>query len=106
MPHGNAWLAQRQAEHCALTRLVAAMQAAPGRAVQGTGCRSAAKATAAHQAIRRLVKRGEPATFRAVQREASVSHAGQHSRGVMGAQTVAVDELREAGAVTLPKWRI
>jgi hypothetical protein len=29
----------------------------------------------AEQAIRRLVKRGEPITFQAVQREASVSHA-------------------------------
>ena len=32
-------------------------------------------ATAADQAIRRLVKRGEPVTFQAVQREARVSHA-------------------------------
>ena len=29
----------------------------------------------AEQAIRRLVKRGDPITFQAVQREASVSHA-------------------------------
>ena len=29
----------------------------------------------ADQAIRRLIKRGEPITFQAVQREASVSHA-------------------------------
>jgi len=37
--------------------------------------KSEAKAHAADQAIRRLVKRGEPVTFQAVQREASVSHA-------------------------------
>ena len=37
MPEDNVWLAQRQAEHAALTRLLAAMQAAPGRAVQGAG---------------------------------------------------------------------
>jgi len=37
--------------------------------------RSEAKAHAADQAIRRLVKRGEPVTFQAVQREAGVSHA-------------------------------
>ena len=32
---------QRQAEHAALTRLLAAMHAAPGRAVQGAGCGAA-----------------------------------------------------------------
>lgn len=37
--------------------------------------KSAAKAHAADQAIRRLVRRGEPVTFQAVQREAGVSHA-------------------------------
>jgi hypothetical protein len=37
--------------------------------------RSEAKAQAADQAIRRLVKRGELITFQAVQREADVSHA-------------------------------
>jgi hypothetical protein len=37
--------------------------------------KSAAKAAAADQAIRRLIKRGEPVTFQAVQREAGVSHA-------------------------------
>ena len=41
MPADNVWLAQRQAEHAALTRLLAAMQAAPGRAVQGAGCDTA-----------------------------------------------------------------
>lgn len=44
MPAGNVWLAQRQAEHAALTRVLAAMHAAPGRAVQGAGCASAAPA--------------------------------------------------------------
>jgi len=38
MPADNVWLAQRRAEHDALTRLLAALQAAPGRAVQGAGC--------------------------------------------------------------------
>jgi len=37
--------------------------------------KSDAKAQAADQAIRRLVRRGEPVTFQAVQREAGVSHA-------------------------------
>jgi Family of unknown function (DUF6262) len=37
--------------------------------------KSEAKAASADQAIRRLVKRGEPVTFQAVQREAGVSHA-------------------------------
>jgi hypothetical protein len=37
--------------------------------------KSKAKTDAAEQAIRRLVKRGAPVTFQAVQREAGVSHA-------------------------------
>ena len=37
--------------------------------------KSQAKTQAAEQAIRTLVKRGEPITFQAVQREAGVSHA-------------------------------
>lgn len=37
--------------------------------------KSHAKAEAADQAIRRLIRRGEPVTFQAVQREAGVSHA-------------------------------
>jgi hypothetical protein len=37
--------------------------------------KSTAKTAAAEQAIRRLIKRGEPITFQAVQREAGVSHA-------------------------------
>jgi hypothetical protein len=41
--------------------------------------KSAAKATAAEKAIRALVKRGEPVTFQAVQREADVSHAFLYS---------------------------
>jgi len=41
MPADNVWLAQRQAEHAALTRVLAAMQAAPSRAVQGAGCSTA-----------------------------------------------------------------
>jgi hypothetical protein len=38
MPNDNVWLAQRRAEHAALTQLLAAMDAAPGRAVEGGGC--------------------------------------------------------------------
>jgi hypothetical protein len=38
MPEDNVWLAQRRAEHAALTRLLAAMGDNPGRAVQGAGC--------------------------------------------------------------------
>ncbi len=37
--------------------------------------KSAAKTKAADQAIRVLIKRGEPISFQAVQREAGVSHA-------------------------------
>ena len=37
--------------------------------------KSAAKTAAAEQAIRRLIKHGQPITFQAVQREAGVSHA-------------------------------
>jgi integrase len=38
MPEDNVWLAQRRAEHAALTQLLAAMATNPGRAVQGAGC--------------------------------------------------------------------
>lgn len=48
-------------------RRVATLQAA-------ADAKSQAKARAAEQAIRALVKRGEPVTFQAVQREAGVSH--------------------------------
>jgi CRISPR/Cas system-associated endonuclease Cas1 len=41
--------------------------------------KSAAKTQAAEQAIRSLVKRGQPITFQAVQREAGVSHAFLYS---------------------------
>jgi uncharacterized protein DUF6262 len=41
--------------------------------------KSAAKAKAAEQGIRALVKRGEQVTFQAVQREAGVSHAFLYS---------------------------
>jgi len=37
MPDGNVWLVEREAERDALARLLAAMQASPGRAVQGAG---------------------------------------------------------------------
>jgi hypothetical protein len=41
MPAGNVWLAQRQAEYDALARVLAAMNSAPDRAVQGARCPSA-----------------------------------------------------------------
>jgi len=41
--------------------------------------KSQTKTTAAERAIRALVKRGEPITFQAVQREAGVSHAFLYS---------------------------
>ena len=41
--------------------------------------KSEAKTKAAEQAIRSLVKRGQPITFQAVQREAGVSHAFLYS---------------------------
>lgn len=46
-------------------------------AVLATAARakSAAKTKAADQAVRALIKRGEPISFQAVQREAGVSHA-------------------------------
>ncbi|MEU0571451.1 DUF6262 family protein [Nonomuraea sp. NPDC005983] len=37
--------------------------------------RSADKTTAAEEALRTLIKRGEPITFQAVQRQAGVSHS-------------------------------
>ncbi len=41
MPEDNIWLAQRATEQQALARLLATMQSAPGRAVQGGGCGAA-----------------------------------------------------------------
>jgi len=41
--------------------------------------KSQAKTNAAEQAIRKLIKKGEPITFQAVQREAGVSHAFLYS---------------------------
>ncbi|WP_330230299.1 hypothetical protein [Nocardia sp. NBC_00508] len=38
MPEDNVWLAHRRAEQQALTRLLEALPADPGRAVQGGGC--------------------------------------------------------------------
>jgi hypothetical protein len=38
MPDDNVWLAQRRAEHAALTRLLTAIGDSPCRAVQGAGC--------------------------------------------------------------------
>ena len=117
MPDDNVWLAQRNAEHAALTRLLATMTDNPGTGRAGRRLRhspthqrpgpdhprphpppkdpvmtdarerriatltaaakvkSQTKTDAAEQAIRRLIKRGEPVTFQAVRREAGVSHA-------------------------------
>ena len=44
IPEDNPWLAQRRAEHAALTLLLAAMKEKPGRAIQGGGCGSGVKA--------------------------------------------------------------
>jgi integrase len=41
MPEDNVWLAQRRAETQALARVLAAIEARPGRAPQGAGCPSA-----------------------------------------------------------------
>lgn len=41
MPEDNVWLAQRRAEHAALTRLLHSIRAKPGRAIQGAGCGTA-----------------------------------------------------------------
>ncbi|MGH7750093.1 MAG: tyrosine-type recombinase/integrase, partial [Candidatus Dormibacteria bacterium] len=38
MPEDTVWLAQRRAEHAALTRLLTATAEHPGQAVQGAGC--------------------------------------------------------------------
>ena len=43
--------------------------------IQAAKTKSENKTRDAEQAIRRLVKRGDPITFQAVQREAGVSHA-------------------------------
>jgi hypothetical protein len=43
--------------------------------VTAARAKSAAKTKAADQAIRTLIKRGDPITFQAVQRETGVSHA-------------------------------
>jgi integrase len=42
MPEDNVWLAQRRAEHAALTQLLAALDDIPGGAVQGGGCHAVA----------------------------------------------------------------
>ncbi len=54
--------------------------------------KSEAKAAAADQAIRRLVKRGEPVTFQAVQREAGVSHAFLYANTDLRAR---IEQLRD-----------
>jgi integrase len=45
MPDDNVWLAQRRAEHAALTKLLTTMREHPGRAVQGGGCGTASRPT-------------------------------------------------------------
>jgi len=56
--------------------------------------KSDAKAEAADQAIRRLVKRGEPITFQSVQREADVSHAFLYGHPGLRAR---IEQLRAQG---------
>ena len=46
--------------------------------------KSEAKAHAADQAIRRLVRRGEPVTFQAVQREALLTEQGREFQQFSG----------------------
>jgi predicted Zn-dependent protease len=53
--------------------------------------KSNAKTEAADQAIRRLIRRGEPVTFQAVQREAGVSHAFLYSHPGLRAR---IEQLR------------
>ncbi len=53
--------------------------------------KSDAKTEAADQAIRRLIRRGEPVTFQAVQREAGVSHAFLYSHPGLRAR---IEQLR------------
>ena len=55
---------------------------------------SAAKTQAAEQGIRALVKRGEPVTFQAVQREAGVSHAFLYGNPDLRAR---IEHLRSRG---------
>ncbi len=54
--------------------------------------KSEAKAAAADQAIRRLVKRGEPVTFQSVQREAGISHAFLYGNAELRAR---IERLRD-----------
>jgi len=54
--------------------------------------KSDAKAAAADQAIRRLIRRGEPVTFQAVQREAGVSHAFLYGNPELRAR---IEQLRD-----------
>ena len=56
--------------------------------------KSAAKTQAAEQGIRALVKRGEPVTFQAVQREAGVSHAFLYGNPDLRAR---IEHLRSRG---------
>ena len=54
--------------------------------------KSHAKADAADQAIRRLIRRGQPVTFQAVQREAGVSHAFLYGNPELRAR---IEQLRD-----------
>ena len=59
--------------------------------------KSEAKTQAAERAIRALVKRGEPITFQAVQREAGVSHAFLYNHPDLRGR---IERLREQGRPT------
>ncbi len=145
MPDDNVWLAQRRAEHAALTRLLATHGRQPrprgaGRRLRrrpggpGPDCprhqprakdpavtddrarriavlnaaakaKSQTKTSAAEQAIRTLVKRGEPVTFQAVCREAGVSHAflyGNHDLRAASSTCVTKLAPRRSRAPTAP----
>ena len=62
--------------------------------------KSEAKAAAADQAIRRLVKRGEPVTFQSVQREADVSHAFLYGNAELRGR---IERLRDQAARNRPR---
>jgi Family of unknown function (DUF6262) len=62
--------------------------------------KSEKKTRDAEQAIRRMIKRGEPITFQAVQREASVSHAFLYNHPELRGR---IEQLRNQGRPVKPK---
>ena len=66
MPADNVWLTQRQAVRAALTRLLAAMRAALGRAVQGAGCGAGTPAGPFPLTLDRISHLAEALTHKAI----------------------------------------